>query len=174
MRFEHAVTYRILVHHKSTKSFKNVCFSICFVLLSGVLYENLQNNPPLFPRPTLTLKCLGLRVCVGKGWERLAFTDAAAAAFYSLSVGTTEHAPPHRKEEIKLFARIKRSKLRLVGEMFGAGVVLCMFLSTLQQNYHLCISRKGIARPQPQFPHSCVCERFITSRDRSTYFPSAE
>jgi hypothetical protein len=63
---EHAVTYRILVNHKPTKSFKNVCFSICFVLLCGFLYENLQNSPPL-PRPTLTLKCLGLRVCAGKG-----------------------------------------------------------------------------------------------------------
>jgi hypothetical protein len=28
----------------------------------------------------------------------------------------------------------------------------------------------GIARPQPQFPHSCVCERFIYYQDRSTYF----
>jgi hypothetical protein len=28
----------------------------------------------------------------------------------------------------------------------------------------------GIARPQPQFPHSCVCERFIYSQDRFTYF----
>ncbi len=27
-----------------------------------------------------------------------------------------------------------------------------------------------IAGPQPQFPHSCVCERFIYSQDRSTYF----
>ncbi len=27
-----------------------------------------------------------------------------------------------------------------------------------------------IARPQSQFPHSCVCERFIYSQDRSTYF----
>ncbi len=26
------------------------------------------------------------------------------------------------------------------------------------------------ARPQSQFPHSCVCERFIYSPDRSTYF----
>jgi hypothetical protein len=33
------------------------------------------------------------------------------------------------------------------------------------------IYEKGIARPQPQFPHSCVCERFIYSQDRSTYFP---
>ncbi len=32
----------------------------------------------------------------------------------------------------------------------------------------------GIARPQSQFPHSCVCERFIYSQNRSTYFPAAE
>jgi hypothetical protein len=32
----------------------------------------------------------------------------------------------------------------------------------------------GIAQPQSQFPHSCVCERFIYSQDRSTYFPGAE
>ncbi len=28
---------------------------------------------------------------------------------------------------------------------------------------------KGIARPQSQFSHSCVCERFIYSHDRSAY-----
>ncbi len=31
------------------------------------------------------------------------------------------------------------------------------------------IPRKGIVRPQSQFPHSCVCERFIYSHDRSAY-----
>ncbi len=35
---------------------------------------------------------------------------------------------------------------------------------TLQRNTHLCIPRKGIAWPQSQFPHSCVCERFMYSR----------
>ncbi len=29
--------------------------------------------------------------------------------------------------------------------------------------------RKGTARPQFQFPHSCVCERFIYSHNRSAY-----
>ncbi len=29
--------------------------------------------------------------------------------------------------------------------------------STLQRKFHLCIPREGIARPQFQFPHSCVC-----------------
>ncbi len=31
------------------------------------------------------------------------------------------------------------------------------------------IPRKEIARPQCQFPHSCVCERFILTHDRSAY-----
>ncbi len=33
--------------------------------------------------------------------------------------------------------------------------------SSLQRKSHLCIPFLGIARPQPQFPHSCVCEQFI-------------
>jgi hypothetical protein len=36
---------------------------------------------------------------------------------------------------------------------------------TLETN----IPRKGIARPQSQFPHSCVCERFKYSHNRSAY-----
>ncbi len=31
------------------------------------------------------------------------------------------------------------------------------------------IPRNGIARPQSQFPHSCVCARIIYSHDRSAY-----
>jgi hypothetical protein len=31
------------------------------------------------------------------------------------------------------------------------------------------IPRKGIARPQSKFPHSCVCERFIYSHHQSAY-----
>jgi hypothetical protein len=45
---------------------------------------------------------------------------------------------------------------------------------SLQGKSHLCIPFLGIARPQPQFPHSCVCERFIYSQDPSKYFPAAE
>jgi hypothetical protein len=41
---------------------------------------------------------------------------------------------------------------------------------TLQQKSHLCIPFLEIARPQPQFPHSCVCERFILTQERSSYF----
>ncbi len=33
-------------------------------------------------------------------------------------------------------------------------------MNELQRKSHLCFPRKGIARPQSQFPHSCVCERF--------------
>ncbi len=39
-----------------------------------------------------------------------------------------------------------------------------------QRKSHLCIPFLGIARPHSQFPRSCVCERFIFSQDRSTYF----
>ncbi len=45
---------------------------------------------------------------------------------------------------------------------------------TLQGKSQLCIPFLGIARPQSQFPHSCVCERFIYSQDRSTHFPAAD
>ena len=41
---------------------------------------------------------------------------------------------------------------------------------SLQRQFRLYIPFLGIVRPQPQFPHSCVCERFIYSLDRSTYF----
>ncbi len=46
---------------------------------------------------------------------------------------------------------------------------------SLQRKSHLCIPFLGIAWPQSQFPHTCVCERFIYSQeDRSIYFPAAE
>ncbi len=54
--------------------------------------------------------------------------------------------------------------------MYG---LLCPWLAcflTLQRKSRLCIPFLGIARPQPQFPHYCVCERFIYSQNRSTYF----
>jgi hypothetical protein len=38
---------------------------------------------------------------------------------------------------------------------------------TQYRKFETNIPRKGIARPQPQFPHSCVCDRFIFSQDRS-------
>jgi hypothetical protein len=41
---------------------------------------------------------------------------------------------------------------------------------TLQRQFRLCIPFLGIARPQPQFPHLCVCEQFIYSQE----FPPAE
>jgi hypothetical protein len=47
-------------------------------------------------------------------------------------------------------------------------VTLCG--TTLQRKSHLCIPFLEIAWPQSQFPHSCVCEQFIYSQVRSTYF----
>ncbi len=46
-------------------------------------------------------------------------------------------------------------------------------LPTIAKNQHrkveTNIPRKGIARPQSQFPHSCVYERFMCSHDGSAY-----
>ncbi len=39
---------------------------------------------------------------------------------------------------------------------------------------NLCIPGKGIARPQSQFLHLCVCERFMNSQDWSTYLITAK
>jgi hypothetical protein len=39
--------------------------------------------------------------------------------------------------------------------------LLGISLSALQRQFRLCIPFLGIARPQSQFPHSCVWERFI-------------
>jgi hypothetical protein len=40
---------------------------------------------------------------------------------------------------------------------------LCLKLiyCTLQRKSLLCIPRKGVSQPQTQFPHPCVCERWI-------------
>jgi hypothetical protein len=49
----------------------------------------------------------------------------------------------------------------------NAGVSLKKgFHSALQGKSHVCIPFLGIARPQSQFPHLCVCERFIYSQDQ--------
>jgi hypothetical protein len=47
-------------------------------------------------------------------------------------------------------------------------VVPCL-LPALYRKSNLCIPKKGIARPPVPILHSCVCERFIYSQDRSTY-----
>ncbi len=155
-------TYWILVNHKPTKSLKNLCFFICFVLLPGVWYENLQNNPPPPPNPNFEMSG-SAGVCREGGESVWPSQMQQQQRFIPRVWGPQSMHPTHRKEEIKLLARTKRSKLVFVGEMFGVGVVLCMFLSTLQQSYHLCIPSKGIARPQSQFPHSCAIYKFLGS-----------
>jgi hypothetical protein len=40
---------------------------------------------------------------------------------------------------------------------------------TLYRKSDLCIPRNDTARPRFQFLHSCICERFIHSQDRSAY-----
>ncbi len=52
----------------------------------------------------------------------------------------------------------------------GYSLRISFDVHVLQRQFRLCIPFLGIARPQPQFLHSCVCEWFIYSQDRSTYF----
>ncbi len=47
---------------------------------------------------------------------------------------------------------------------------ICGALPALQRQFRLYIPFLGKARRQPQYPHSCVYERFIYSQDQSTYF----
>ena len=64
----------------------------------------------------------------------------------SLVLSLGEHA---NKKENKFL-----EKWKIIGNLVG----------TLKRNntkFEINIPRKGIARPQSQFPHSCVCERFI-------------
>jgi len=42
------------------------------------------------------------------------------------------------------------------------------------QKFKINIPRKGIAWPQSQSPHSCVCERFIHSHYRSAYYAAGK
>ncbi len=46
--------------------------------------------------------------------------------------------------------------------------------TTLQRRFDLCIPRNKTTRQRSQFPHSCFCERFIYSHDRSTYVEIGE
>ncbi len=55
---------------------------------------------------------------------------------------------------------------RQIGVPFAASVTHC-------NEYPIYVFPEKGAALLP-FPHSCVCERFIYSQDRSTYFPAAE
>jgi hypothetical protein len=51
------------------------------------------------------------------------------------------------------------------------GIIVYIHCKKKTQNrkFETNIPIKGIARPQSQFPHSCVCERFVYSHYRSAY-----
>ncbi len=73
---------------------------------------------------------------------------------------------------------------------FRANFVCCSMMLIPMQYLHISLLRgdfshcnenpiyvfpeKELRGLQSQFPHFCVCERFIYSQDRSTYFPAAE
>jgi hypothetical protein len=51
---------------------------------------------------------------------------------------------------------------------------ICFTAKTQHRKFETKIPRKGIARPQSQCPHSCVCKRLIYSQDRSAYISLQE
>ncbi len=78
-------------------------------------------------------------------------------------------APLNRKTN-RHFTCHKREESLWEGKGQVASCLCCM-TSALQGKSHLIIPFLGIARPQSQFAHSCVCERFKCSQDWSPYFP---
>jgi hypothetical protein len=54
---------------------------------------------------------------------------------------------------------------------FNEGLPINTISATLQGKSHLCIPSLGIARPQSQFPQSCVCERFYVFPGLVHIFP---
>ncbi len=81
----------------------------------------------------------------------------------NLSGRSTDTAHKRRVQESLCISVLQNSSFQLES-------ILTVNWNTLQRQFRLYIPFLGIAWPQPQFPHSCVCERFIYSQDQSTYF----
>jgi hypothetical protein len=82
---------------------------------------------------------------------------------------------PHRKycnTFINSFGRQTR-EIRDMPLLFLVRFLTCTS-TALQRILNLFIHRKGIARAQSQFPHSCACEQSIYSHVQSTYLSAAE
>jgi hypothetical protein len=60
------------------------------------------------------------------------------------------------------------------GRGFRKRTHVCTVHHTLQEISIYEFPEKELRSLIPKFPHLCVCERFIYSHDRSTYFPAAE
>jgi hypothetical protein len=78
-------------------------------------------------------------------------------------------SPPKTSLEIPLKGILFDCFLQLIFHISPVELIVFGSLSflyvctakTQYQKFETNIPRKGIARPQSQFPHSCVCERFI-------------
>jgi hypothetical protein len=71
-----------------------------------------------------------------------------------------------QKMKIRLFRR--RHKKKIVGVRSNTKTYHALQRNNTE-NFDTNIPSKGFVRPQSQFPHLCVCERFIYSHDRSAY-----
>ncbi len=73
-----------------------------------------------------------------------------------------DHTTKYHKNARKI--KNKSAKVRLIITMSQGYTA-----KTKHRNFETNIPRKGISGSQSQFPHSCVCERFIYSHHRSAY-----
>jgi hypothetical protein len=82
---------------------------------------------------------------------------------FSLDETADHHPPPPLEEQEESLHHMNYGIA--IGKKFSY-----QCCHTANEKSHLCSPFLGIARPQFHFLHSCVCERFIYSQDRSTYF----
>jgi hypothetical protein len=73
----------------------------------------------------------------------------------------------------KLFlSYVCKTNCRNNGKLFSEKPFVCSIAHTAKTQYRKFeknVTIKGIARPQSQFPHPCVCDQFIYSHDWSAY-----
>ncbi len=100
----------------------------------------------------------------GRNTQRAA-SDIAAWHVHSLRVHTEWRLPISGLHPIMM----EKSALAVEGGRCTPTPFQPYYHSALQRKYHLWIPFPGIARPQSQFPLSCVYVRFIYSQDQSTY-----
>jgi hypothetical protein len=68
------------------------------------------------------------------------------------------------------FCELETTLTRLIGLFLYSRL---LYLHCKENSIYV-FPEKKLARPHSQFLHLYICERFIYSHDRSTYFPAAK
>ncbi len=148
---------------KCSQKWTNVAFSLClFILMTWHFgrFSQIYVFPEIFGK-----------ICA-KNWIIFTKTERVSGLLWKFFIKRNVWTILKNFEISQKWKNAFSFSTRLeLGAWWGWGILLFP-LSTLQGKF--CISFLGIARPQSQFPHSCVCEPFIYSQNWSTYFPAAE